>query len=138
MVPSLTGYRVLSRMCLQEHETRFSTWKDNLKYILDYNGEHTSHKVSSLFPESMLELDLQPSWSDYGAVLQLGLNRFADQTFEEFSTTHLGLLPEAANRYALIFCSRRVLHVSIIMAAFVSCMLPNMPWVWKARSCVGI
>ena len=30
---------------LQEHETRFAVWKDNLKYILDYNSEHTSHKV---------------------------------------------------------------------------------------------
>lgn len=53
-----------------EYEERFGVWMENLEYIVEYNREHDSH------------------W--------LGLNRFADQRFEDWREgMSFGLLPNA-------------------------------------------
>lgn len=57
-----------------EYSKRFQIWKANLDFIVKHNAEHTGHK--------------------------LDLNEFADLTWEEFSSTRLGLIPakDAAQR----------------------------------------
>ena len=43
-------------------------------------------------------VDFIAQHNSQNAGYELGINQFADQTFDEFSRTHLGLLPLGANR----------------------------------------
>lgn len=48
----------------QEYEKRFEIWLDNLKYVIEYNAQHTNHR--------------------------LGMTEFADMTHDEWKTHSLG------------------------------------------------
>ena len=41
----ITSAPLFLRVAWQELERRFSVWMDNLKYVLDYNAQHSNHWV---------------------------------------------------------------------------------------------
>ncbi len=93
----MTFTRLFNKKYSNEEEAalRLNIFKTNVDYITSVNSAQQSYQasihsnentqqtaLSSLFFSQLAHTDLLP---------QLGLNEFADQTWEEFSSTHLGL-----------------------------------------------
>jgi hypothetical protein len=79
----------------QEHNERLNVFKANVAKISANNAQNSASFKVSVFPFAVGALSSAGLDTDMQLVYptQMDLNEFADLTWEEFSSTHLGLLP---------------------------------------------
>lgn len=74
-------------------------------FLSAHGKAYAPHKFAERLAVFRANADLVSQHDSQDAGFTLGLNQFADLTFEEFSSTHLGLLPLANGSYR---CARPV------------------------------